>query len=212
MKVSTGTVVWVTNREAHVFDPSGVLSFTNKGILRILNSQNRVVWSSNTSQTAQNPILELLESGNLVVKDRNDNNPHNFLCQSFDYPCDNFLPGMKVGNNFSTGFERSISSWKSTDDPAQGQYSFRIDPHGYLQLVVDKGFEVVFRARSWDGIYFSNRKPNAKPSALYSYQFVLNKDEVYFKVELQNSLVILRYAMNPSGLMQRFIWNERKQD
>ncbi|XVF04055.1 hypothetical protein REPUB_Repub05bG0048000 [Reevesia pubescens] len=104
------------------------------------------------------------------------------------------------------------TSWKSTDDPAQGQYSFRIDLHGYPQLVVRKGSEVVFRAGSWNGLYFSIRKPNAKPSPFYSYQFVLNKNEVYFKVELHNISAISRYAMNPSGVMQRFIWNERKED
>ena len=45
------------------------------------------------------------------------------MWQSFDYPCDNFLPGMKLGRNLVTGFERYISSWKSIDDPAQGEYS-----------------------------------------------------------------------------------------
>ncbi|XP_022753204.1 G-type lectin S-receptor-like serine/threonine-protein kinase At4g27290 isoform X2 [Durio zibethinus] len=211
-KVSTGTVVWVANREAPVFDTSGVLNFSNQGILTLLNSTKLVVWSSNTSRTVQDPVLQLLESGNLVVKDRNDNNPDNLLWQSFDYPCDNFLPGMKIGKNLVTGFETYISSWKSTDDPAQGQYSLRIDPHGVPQLVVRKGSEVVFRAGSWDGVYFSNRKPSAKPSPLYSYQFVLNKNEVYYKCETKNISVISRYAMNPSGLMQRFVLNERKQE
>lgn len=55
------------------------------------------------------------------------------MWQSFDYPCDNFLPGMKLGRNFDTGFEIYISSWKSIDDPAQGEYSLRIDPRGLPQ-------------------------------------------------------------------------------
>ncbi|XP_022717014.1 G-type lectin S-receptor-like serine/threonine-protein kinase At4g27290 isoform X1 [Durio zibethinus] len=210
--IPSRTVVWVANREAPIFDHSGVLSFGNQGILTLLNSTKTVVWSSNTSRTAQYPVLQLLESGNLVAKDRNDNNPQNFFWQSFDYPCDNFLPGMKLGKDLVTGFERYISSWKSADDPAQGQYSLRIDPHGFPQLVARKGSQVVFRLGSWNGLYFSHRKPNTKPSPLYSYQFVLDKNEVYYKCELQNSSVISRYAMNPSGLMQRFLWNERKQE
>ncbi|MBA0580234.1 hypothetical protein Gorai_022463, partial [Gossypium raimondii] len=35
---------------------------------------------------AEEPIAQLLDSGNFVVKDRNDNDPTKFLWQSFDYP------------------------------------------------------------------------------------------------------------------------------
>ena len=69
-KVSSGTVVWVANRETPVSDSSGVLSITSQGILALLNGNNSLVWSSNTSKTAQNPLAQLLESGNLVVKER----------------------------------------------------------------------------------------------------------------------------------------------
>ncbi|XVF70460.1 hypothetical protein PTKIN_Ptkin11bG0163400 [Pterospermum kingtungense] len=201
--------IWVANREAPIFDTSGVLSFSNQGILTILNSTRTVIWSSNTSRTAQDPVLQLLDSGNLIVRDRNDNNPQNFLWQSFDYPCDNFLPGMKIGKNFVTGFERYLSSWKSADDPAPGQYSLRIDPHGFPQVVVKKGSQVVYRGGSWNGLYFSGVN-SAKPVPIYAYQFVLNKNEVYYNPVVRNSSVIMRSAVNPSGLIQRFIWKERK--
>ncbi|XVF04056.1 hypothetical protein REPUB_Repub05bG0048100 [Reevesia pubescens] len=80
-KVSTGTVVWVANREAPIFDLSGVIRFSNQGILTLLNSTNQVVWSSNTSRTVQDPVLQLLESGNLVVKDRNDESREVFVAK-----------------------------------------------------------------------------------------------------------------------------------
>ncbi|OMO90118.1 S-locus glycoprotein [Corchorus olitorius] len=213
-KVSSGTVVWVANREAPLFDRSGVVIFNDQGIFTLMNSTRTVVWSSSTSTTVQNPVAQLLETGNLVVKDRNDDdNPENIiLWQSFDYPCDNVLAGMKIGKNFITGFESYISSWKSSDDPAPGQYSWRIDPTGFPQLLVRKGTEIVYRAGSWNGLYFSRRKPNNKPNPVYSCQFVYNQNEVSYKCELLNSSVISRYAMNPSGLLQRFMWNERKQE
>ncbi|KAJ8537839.1 hypothetical protein K7X08_014379 [Anisodus acutangulus] len=47
----------------------------------------------------------LLDSGNLVVKDANDDNPENFLWQSFSFPTDTFLPNMKLGKNFKTGHD-----------------------------------------------------------------------------------------------------------
>ncbi|KAK9025804.1 hypothetical protein V6N11_038659 [Hibiscus sabdariffa] len=211
-KISAGTVVWVANREASVSDASGVLSFNDRGILSIMNSTGGIVWSSNTSRTApEEPVAQLLDSGNFVVKDRNDSDPESFLWQSFDYPCDTFLPGMKIGRNFVTGFDRHLSSWKSEEDPAPGLYTIRIEPHGLPQFVLKKGPEILFRAGSWNGLYFSGRSVT-KANPVYSYEFVLNKKEVSFKYETRNSSIFSRYLMNPAGLAHRSIWNERKND
>ncbi|KAL0306453.1 UNVERIFIED_CONTAM: G-type lectin S-receptor-like serine/threonine-protein kinase [Sesamum radiatum] len=54
-----------------------------------------VVWVANReahSQVNQTPVAQLLDSGNLVVRDANDDRPENFLWQSFDFPTDTFLP------------------------------------------------------------------------------------------------------------------------
>ncbi|XWS09909.1 hypothetical protein CRYUN_Cryun39dG0030200 [Craigia yunnanensis] len=211
-KVSITTVVWVANREAPISDRLGVLSFSDQGLLALQNSTKSIVWSSNMSRTAHKPVAQILESGNFVVKDGNDSDLENIMWQSFDYPCDNFLPGMKLGINFENGFERYISSWKSLDDPAQGEYSLRIDPRGLPQVVVKKGSEILYRSGTWNGHYFLGPMPNLEPSLLYSYELVLNRNEVYYNYELQNNSVVSRYAINPSGLTQRLIWNERNHD
>ncbi|CAL5405727.1 unnamed protein product [Camellia sinensis] len=91
-KIASQTAVWVANREIPITNQSGILKITNPGILVLLNETGNIIWSLNTSRTVQNPIAQLLESGNLVVKDANDDNPDNFLWQSFDYPCDTLLP------------------------------------------------------------------------------------------------------------------------
>ncbi|KAA8523805.1 hypothetical protein F0562_010228 [Nyssa sinensis] len=137
-KISTTTVVWVANRETPLLDSSGAFKVTNQGILTILNGNGSIIWSSNSTRSAQNPVAVLLNSGNLVVGDGNDNNPDNFLWQSFDYPCDTFLPGMKLGRDLKTGIDRYISSWKSNDDPSRGDFTFRLDPRGFPQLVLMK--------------------------------------------------------------------------
>ncbi|MED6142617.1 hypothetical protein PIB30_115488, partial [Stylosanthes scabra] len=79
-----------------------------------------------------NPIAQLLESGNLVVKD--GHNSDHFLWQSFDYPRDTLVPGMKLGWDLVTGLERTLTSSKSIDDPGGGDYTLRIDLHGYPQV------------------------------------------------------------------------------
>ena len=152
-KSAEDTVAWVANRNTPISDSSGFLSINAQGSLVLrMNSTNDIVWSSNASTSLQNPVAVLLESGNLVVKDGNDNNPDNFLWQSFDYPCNTFLPGMKIGRNLVTGMEWFLSSWKSIDDPAPGDFTFQVDPHGFPQLFVKKGPEILFRAGSWNGL------------------------------------------------------------
>ncbi|MBA0761380.1 hypothetical protein Gotri_024034, partial [Gossypium trilobum] len=118
---------------------------------------------------------------------------------------------MKLGINFVTGFDRNISSWKSVEDPATGLYSFRIEPQGLPQLVLKKGPEVLFNTGSWNGVYFT-RRSLPKDYTVYSYEFVLNKDEVYYKFGPQNKSIFSRYLLNPSGLVQRSIWNDGKND
>ncbi|KAI9185894.1 hypothetical protein LWI28_011683 [Acer negundo] len=99
------SVAWVANRNTPISDSSGFLSINVQGSLVLrMNSTNEIVWSSNALTTLQNPVAVFLESGNLVVKDGNENNPDNFLWLSFEYPCDTLLPGMKLGKNLVTGW------------------------------------------------------------------------------------------------------------
>ncbi|KAK9005025.1 hypothetical protein V6N11_042473 [Hibiscus sabdariffa] len=172
---------------------------------------SRLLWSSNVSRAARSPVMQLLESGNLVVKERNDNNLERITWESFDYPGDSFLPEMKIGRNFITGFERYLTSWKSTEDPAPGEYSIRIDPRGYPQFVLKKGSEVAFRGGSWDGLYFTVN-PRLEQNPVFSYDFVLNSMEVYWEYKKQNSLCVSRLLLNPLGAMQHSVWNKRKHD
>lgn len=208
-KISMGTVVWVANREAPLFDHLGVLKVTAQGNLVLLNSTKGIVWSSNTSRAAENiPDARLLESGNLVVEDGNDDGPDKYLWQSFDYPCDTLLPGMKLGRNLTSGFDWFLSSWKSTDDPAHGDFTFRIDLHGVPQLVLKKGSVIQFRAGSWNGIRWTGAQAMVR-NPVYTYEFVSNETYVYYKYELLNSSVFSRMVLNASGVSQRFTWIDR---
>jgi hypothetical protein len=205
--ISPEIVVWVANRNAPLNDRSGILKVTGDGILVLLNSTNGIVWSSNTSRTPENPVAQLLDTGNLVVKDKDDDNKDNFLWQSFDYPCDTHLPEMKLGWDLVTGLDRFLSSWKSTEDPAQGEYSIRIDPRGLPQRVFMKGDSIKTRAGSWNGLGFTGR--GLRPNPVYEYGFVLNEKEVYYEYKLLNKSVFSRYVLNPSGVAQRFNWVDR---
>ena len=94
-KVAPQTVVWVANRESPLTDSLGVLKVTQQGILVVVSGTNGILWNSNSSRSAQDPNAQLLESGNLVMRNGYDSDPENFLWQSSDYPGDTLLPGMK---------------------------------------------------------------------------------------------------------------------
>ncbi|KAJ8763614.1 hypothetical protein K2173_003086 [Erythroxylum novogranatense] len=206
-KISFGTVVWVANRETPLLDRSGVFHFTRQGTLVLVNATKGVAWSSNVTRTGKNPVAQLLDSGNFAVKDAKDNNsnPDNFLWQSFDYPGDTNLEGMKIGRNFVTGLDWSISSWRSTDDPARGEFTFGIDPRGYPQMMLKKGSTVQFRAGCWNGIRFTGAL-RMKPNPVYKYEFVLTEKEVYYSIELFNKSVVSRLVIHVSGIVERLTW------
>ncbi|XP_030928869.1 G-type lectin S-receptor-like serine/threonine-protein kinase At4g27290 isoform X2 [Quercus lobata] len=203
----SGTAVWVANRDTPLNDHSGVLKVTN-GVVSLLNSTNSVAWSSNTSRTAENPVLELLDNGNLVVKDEKVDGPVNYLWQSFDYPCDTFLPEMKLGKNLVTGLDRFFTSWKSTDDPAQGEFSIRLDLRGLPQVVLMQGDRVKVRQGSWNGLRL-NGYSGLIPNPLVEVEFHFNESEVFYDYKVRNSSVFTRYILNPSGFVQRFTWLDR---
>ncbi|XP_059438061.1 G-type lectin S-receptor-like serine/threonine-protein kinase At4g27290 isoform X2 [Corylus avellana] len=207
--ISSEIIVWVANRDAPLNDHSGVLKVTDDGLLVLLNSTNGTVWSSNTSKTAENSVAQLLDTGNLVVKDGNVDEPEKFMWQSFDYPCDTLLAEMKLGWNLVTGLEWYLSSWKSTDDPSQGAFSLRIDLRGYPQFVAMEGSKIKARGGSWNGLSFTGH--GVRPTPVFGYEFVLNEKEVYYEFKLRNTSVFSRYVLNPSGVGQRFGWMDRTQ-
>lgn len=209
-KIYPKTIVWVANREAPLMNSSGVLKVMKPGVLAILNDTNGIIWSTNSSRFVQNPIAQLLDSGNLVLKDANDDSPENFLWQSFDFPTDTLLPEMKFGWNFETGQEKYLRSWKSNDDPAPGEFTYHCDPTGYPQDVFRKGPILQYRAGPWNGLRFSG-SPNSSQSPLYKIDLVYNKKEVYV-TSSQDSKFISRFVLNQTGFAQRWTWADTTQE
>uniref|UniRef100_A0A2N9FA80 Receptor-like serine/threonine-protein kinase n=1 Tax=Fagus sylvatica TaxID=28930 RepID=A0A2N9FA80_FAGSY len=206
------TVVWVANRLNPINDSSGVLMVNSSGSL-VLLSQNSstVAWSANSTKQALNPIVQLLDSGNLVVRDEKEQHPENYLWQSFDYPCDTLLQGMKLGWDSRIGLEWRLSAWKSPDDPSPGELTYGIERHNYAEKVMKKGSKKYFRTGLWNGNYFSG-VPALKANPVFNYIFVSNKDEVYYTFHMINKSVISILVLNQTNnLLERFIWVEAEK-
>ncbi|KAI3816074.1 hypothetical protein L1987_15761 [Smallanthus sonchifolius] len=207
-KISYGTVVWVANRDTPITDTSGMLKLSRQGNLEILSGGNPMVWASNSTVSggSNNPVVvQLLNSGNLVVLNKNK-----MIWQSFDYPGDTFLPGMKFGKDLVTGLQRSMTSWKSPDDPSVGVYSNILDTNGYPQSLGRMGQVLKGRFGPWNGLGFSGF-PIEKENQIYATEFVINEKEIYHKYELKSS-VVQRVVLTWDGKTLILQWIERTQD
>nr|XP_011461130.1 PREDICTED: G-type lectin S-receptor-like serine/threonine-protein kinase At4g27290 isoform X1 [Fragaria vesca subsp. vesca] len=205
--ISPQKLVWVCNKETPLTDHSGALNLTSQGVLVLFTGKHSIVWSSsNKTSSTSNPVAQLLDSGNFVVKD-GSNEDSKILWQSFDYPSDTLLPGMKIGWDLKSGLNRFLSSWKGAEDPAPGQFSFSIDRSGYPQLVLMNGSIPHFRLGSWNGLGFTGSPQLRSQNQFFKLDFVSNENEVYYKYELLSTSVESRLVLNRSGDLQRFMWS-----
>ena len=88
-----------------------------------------------TTTANSNLSATLLDNGNLVLRIVNlDGSPGRTLWQSFDYPTDSILAGMKLGFNYITKRNMSLTSW-SAEDKYSGVFTMEWDIMA-LQLVI----------------------------------------------------------------------------
>ncbi|XP_023874837.2 G-type lectin S-receptor-like serine/threonine-protein kinase At4g27290 isoform X1 [Quercus suber] len=203
------TVIWVANRLNPINDSSGLLMINRTSSLVLMSNNKSVVWSTGlgTQIQANNPVLQLLDSGNLVLRDGNSGISS---WESFDYPSDSLLPGMKMGWDLRKGIKRRFTAWKSPDDPSPGDFTYGIEmqPHSYPEAYIRKGNKKFYRTGPWNGLRYSG-SPELKPNPLYAFDFVSNDDEVYYIYSLVNNSLITRIVLNQtSSSRERYTWIE----
>ncbi|KAJ0546092.1 putative protein kinase RLK-Pelle-DLSV family [Helianthus annuus] len=207
---SPHTVAWVANRETPLTDSSGILKLDSQGILSLVNSSGTTIWSSNstTSGTNANPVAHLLDTGNLVIKSENETNKNILIWQSFDYPGDTYLPGMKLGKNFITGREMYVTSWTSADDPSPGKYTIRFSmvKGNYQQVHIRKNSVIEGRIGPYNGIAFAGQ-PSYRSNPLYTFNFdmIVDENEMYFVLNFMSTSFLLRLIVTPGGKYE--VWH-----
>ncbi|RDY00790.1 Receptor-like serine/threonine-protein kinase SD1-8, partial [Mucuna pruriens] len=207
--ISVQNVVWVANSGNPINDSSAILKLNSSGNL-VLTHNNTVVWSTSSTKEAQNPMAELLDSGNLVIRDENatKSNPEAYLWQSFDYPSNTLLPSMKIGWELKRNLNRQLIAWKSSDDTTPGNLSWGMVLHPLPEIYMMKGTTKYYRLGPWNGLRFSG-VPEMTPNPIYLYQFVSNKEEVYYTWTLQQSSLITRVVLNQTTLqLLQYVWSD----
>ncbi|XP_002524894.2 G-type lectin S-receptor-like serine/threonine-protein kinase RKS1 isoform X1 [Ricinus communis] len=199
-KVPVQTVVWVANRNSAISKfSSGLLSINQRGNLVLLTDNNTdPVWSTNVSVTAADTLAaQLLDTGNLVLV-----LGRRILWQSFDHPTNTFIQGMKLGVNRISGINWFLRSWKSADDPRNGDYSFKLNPSGSPQLYIYNGTEHSYwRTSPWPWKTYPSYLQNS---------FVRNEDEINFTVYVHDASIITRLVLDHSGSLKWLTWHQEQ--
>ncbi|KAK8485014.1 hypothetical protein V6N12_019902 [Hibiscus sabdariffa] len=205
------TVVWVANRINPINGSTGVLKIESSGKIVLQVQNTTAVWSTNSTVSVEDPVLQLLDSGNLVLRDGNDINPENHLWQSFDYPSDTMLPGMKIGVDLRTSFDRRLSAWKNWDDPSPGDLTYGVELEGSPEMVLMKGLEKYYLTGLWIGSGFSGVR-DVRSNPIFDYDFVWNETEIYFTFSLKSKSLMSRVVLNQTeSVRKRYTWNPESQ-
>ncbi|XP_039139884.1 receptor-like serine/threonine-protein kinase SD1-8 [Dioscorea cayenensis subsp. rotundata] len=200
-KLQEHTVVWVANRGSPLASTNGTMELNNNGTLTI----NSMIFLPMPSVNLTTPVAQLLDNGNFVIREAI--NSSEYAWQSFDYPTDTLLPGMKLGWDLTTGLNRNLIAWRSNDDPSAGPYAVSMDPRGDPQLIAWSGSVKSWRSGPWNGIEFSNI-PEMSNYKGFQFYFVNNKDEIYYMYDMTDPTIVTRLMVNQSGMVERFMWIE----
>ncbi|XP_028547901.1 G-type lectin S-receptor-like serine/threonine-protein kinase At4g27290 [Dendrobium catenatum] len=210
------TVVWVANRRNPIHNINATLSIiADDASLHLITSGNSTpLWSSPSfPNSIPNPVAQLLDTGNLIIRASNSSS---HLWQSFDYPTDTLLSGMKLGPELKIGIDRNLTAWLSNSDPSPGKYSLAIDTIGVPQLVIrDLSGSWIWRGGPWNGFGFTG----ACPKRLFSIDlyrdfnqgFNSTPEEIFF---YYNSIgdAISTLTMDQKGVARIYHWKASSQN
>ncbi|KAJ6815408.1 receptor-like serine/threonine-protein kinase SD1-8 [Iris pallida] len=186
-------IVWVANRGSPVINSTGLLSVTANGTMMITDTKSTIVWSISATSGSNVSFAQLLDDGNLVLK-QDDINTQRYAWQSFDHPTDTLLPGMKLGLDRITGLSRNLTSWKTETDPSEGEY-YLVNTDINLDLYSRSG-KKIWRSAQWDGI-------DSRSKGLV-YSKVNDSQEVSFVFQASEQPTI--FVVSWFGKDQWFTW------
>ena len=198
--VANKKVVWVANRDNPIADKSGILMIDELGRLTISQSGGSLI-VSNSVQAANNASAMLLESGNFILREQNsDGSTRQVFWQSFDYPTDTLLPGMKLGISKKTTDIWSLTSWISENNPAKGTFTltagFNMDDES--MLVIWWQGNTYWISGNWQNGHFEF-VPRFSNERDISFSYISNENEKYFTYYLNKNRTLSRYMIDFTG-------------
>ncbi|KAK9681737.1 hypothetical protein RND81_10G024500 [Saponaria officinalis] len=204
--IPSNVIIWVANRNAPSFSNSSIFHFGNNSNIVLSNGGSMIIWETHQLNLV-NPVIQLLDSGNLVVREVWDSNPDNFMWQSFDYPTDTLVPGQKLGVNLKTGLDRVLVSWVSRDEPGIGNFNVSLDYKSGQEIYVRNFDKIFYRSGPWDGHTFGGVSGMMLDQMGFNLTLYDNSDEVYYTVlPSPNTQIKIRTTLNCYGNLESLVW------
>nr|POF06597.1 g-type lectin s-receptor-like serine/threonine-protein kinase [Quercus suber] len=152
----------------------GVLLVANKKVVWVANRFNPIADKSG--------ILMIDELGNFILREQNsDGSTRQVLWQSFDYPTDTLLPGMKLGISMKTTDIWSLTWWISENNPAKGTFTltagFKMDDES--MLVIWWQGNTYWISGNWQNGHFEF-VPRLSNERDISFSYISNENEKYY--------------------------------
>ncbi|XP_021654601.2 G-type lectin S-receptor-like serine/threonine-protein kinase CES101 isoform X1 [Hevea brasiliensis] len=203
--------VWVANRDAPVLGTSGILTIDGNGSLKILHDGGEPIFLYKV-QRPSNTSATLEDSGNFVLHQVNPDGSKQVLWQSFDYPTDTLLPGMKLGINLGTRHKWFLTSRRSSVSPASGSFTFGVDPNVTNQLVIRWLGDVFWTSGPWQRGRF-NLLNDSSLNEIYKFNYFSNENETYFNYSVNTAISIFpMLRINSDGDLVGFRVNGYNQE
>ncbi|CAA7394593.1 unnamed protein product [Spirodela intermedia] len=207
-KAQPEVVVWVANRENPLENSTGVLRMDEQGRLLLLDKEaGKVVWSTQGFlNTGVRVFAELLDSGNLEVRDGEKGLPAGLLWQSIDEPSHVMLPGMKMSANRRTGARRHLTSWKSPDDPSPGNYTVEMDFSTLPRVLLKHDQAIKFSTGHFNGYRFVG-VPFMQPDSVLQCVVRITEDQADYIIQMKIPTISIM-TLSYNGVGQRLLYDE----
>ncbi|KAL0363292.1 UNVERIFIED_CONTAM: G-type lectin S-receptor-like serine/threonine-protein kinase [Sesamum calycinum] len=207
--VSQTSIVWVANRDKPLInDSSGTITVSEDGNLVLMSQQKEILWSSNVTNSSRNTSAQLLDSGNLVLR---DNTNGRLLWESFRHPGDAFLPTMKVTDNVNTGERAVITSWRTLENPDFGSFTAGLQALSIPQIFIWNGSRPHWRSGPWNGLIFTG-VTDMYAVYLDGYTVIRQNDgTVVFTRDYYGDL-LMKIILKPNGSFVQTMWDVAKRD
>ncbi|KAF7074186.1 hypothetical protein CFC21_079092 [Triticum aestivum] len=132
------------------------------------------------------------------------------LWQSFDYPTDTMLPGMKMVIKHGARAGERLVSWKGPGDPSPGNFSYGSDLATFPQIFLWDGTRPVYRSTPWTGYRVKSEYQfqTTNTSSIIIYLAVVSDDdESYTVYTVSDGAWLTRFVLTYSGELQIQSWN-----
>ncbi|KAK4786607.1 hypothetical protein SAY86_010440 [Trapa natans] len=199
-------ILWVANRAQPLDnnDQLARLTVGDDGNLRLLEGTQNSIWSTNVSAGSNRSIAMLIDTGNLVLKDS-----ENIIWESFHFPTDTILPGMKIEMNVNTGEKRYLTSWKTDTDPSPGNFTVGVTSEIPPQPFTWNGSAPHWRGGQWDKSKFIGiGDVESTYLSGYNVQQDIQQGTTYFSLLTYSTTFFTYMFISPEGSLKWVFWNE----